>query len=260
MTSLPLHIEPDPDDPECASLFVDGTVDGRPYRFLLDTGAAQSRVSADAYTATLTVAGETSSNGAFNATMTDELVALQALTVGPIEKPGLVVVRTPGAGRPSLVGMDVLGDMALVLDFDRPEVRFAPSGSLPTSWPLRRSPRGHPFLDLDFGAVTGNACWDTGAGITVVHTDFVAANGSLFAAAGSSVGEDSTGRKQETPMYSMAAASVGGITLAAHTVAAVPLPQDPMRMDIVLGYPALRQFNWVMDFPRNRWGASRRPS
>jgi hypothetical protein len=154
--------------------------------------------------------------------------------------------------------MDVLGDMAMVVDFDRGEVRFASDGSLPGVWPLRRSAMGHPFLDLEFGSTTAHACWDTGAAVTVVDTAFIRANEDLFTPMGSSVGEDSTGAKQHTPMYTVQAATVGGITLAAHTVAAVMLPQEPMRMDIVLGYPALRQFNWTMDFPRDRWGAVKR--
>jgi hypothetical protein len=39
---MPLIIEPDLDDPDCAEVLVDGTVAGRPYRFLLDTGAART--------------------------------------------------------------------------------------------------------------------------------------------------------------------------------------------------------------------------
>jgi hypothetical protein len=253
---LPLHIEPEPDDPELASLFVDGSIDGRPYRLLLDTGAAQSWVAADEYTSTLEVVGEKQSKGVFSATLTDELVVLGRLSIGPIEKTNLTVVRFTGTGRPSLVGMDALGGTTLVVDFDRSEVRFAPGGSLPTSWPLRRSPRGHPYLDVQLPGVVGLACWDTGAAVTQVNTAFVAENSSLFTPIGASVGTDSTGASHETPMYRMAAATAGGITLAAHTVATVPLPQDPMPMDLVLGYPALRQFNWTMDLPRSRWSAT----
>jgi hypothetical protein len=46
MGRLPLIVEPDPDGPGFASVYVDGTVAGRVYRFLLDTGAARSRLAA----------------------------------------------------------------------------------------------------------------------------------------------------------------------------------------------------------------------
>ena len=37
MTRIPLIVEPDSDDPECAEVMVDGSIAGRPYRFVLDT-------------------------------------------------------------------------------------------------------------------------------------------------------------------------------------------------------------------------------
>ena len=53
MRGVPLIVEPDPDDPDCAAVMVDGTIAGRPYRFILDTGAARTQVEADEYTAAL---------------------------------------------------------------------------------------------------------------------------------------------------------------------------------------------------------------
>lgn len=256
MNTLPLYMEPDPDEPEFARPFVDGTIDGRPYRFLLDTGGSQSVVATDDYISTFPVAGEKQSRGAFNAALTDELVVVSSLAVGPIEKSDLVVVRSAGGERPSLIGMDVLGDMALVIDLENAQLQFAPGGSLPTSWPMRRSPRGHPYLDLEFPGAVANMVWDTGASVTIVDTGFVAANGSLFTPIGSSVGTDSTGESHDTPMYRMAAATVGDITIAEQTVAAVSLPQEPMSMHMVLGYLAIRRFVWTMDFPSNRWAAT----
>lgn len=253
MVTLPIHVEVDPDDPELATPFADGTIDGRPCRWLLDTGGAVSRVAIDDYTSTLEVVGQRESSGAFGAPVSHDLVKLGKLTVGPIERTDFTVVRSAWQ---SLVGMDVLGDLAMVLDLDRAEVSFAEGGSWPTSRPMYRSPAGHPYLDLQFPGVVGQTCWDTGAAITVVSTEFFAANGSLFTQIGSSVGTDSTGASQQTPTYRMAAAEVGGITIAAHTVAVTSLPQSPMRMDILLGYPALKQFVWTMDFPNNRWAAT----
>jgi hypothetical protein len=152
--------------------------------------------------------------------------------------------------------MDALGDMAMFLDLDRSQVGFAPGGELTAGQPLRRSPRGHPFLELQFPGVVGLTCWDTGAAISAVNTAFVARNSELFTPMEASVGTDSTGESHEAPVYWMAAATVGGITIPAQKVAAVPLPQHQMPMDLVLGYPAMRRFKWTMDFPNDRWEAT----
>jgi predicted aspartyl protease len=41
-----LVIVADDNDPGCASVMVDGTVDGRSYRFLLDTGTGRTHIVA----------------------------------------------------------------------------------------------------------------------------------------------------------------------------------------------------------------------
>jgi hypothetical protein len=259
VTTVPLHMEPDPDDPELWLPFVDGANDGRPQRFLRDTRAGKTRIQAaseaDCEIAGLPVVGTKQSGGLFG-TVTHDLVMLESLRIGPIAKSGLTVVRTAHEGRPSLLGMDALGDLAMVLDLGRAGLDLVPSGSVPASWPKRRGPNGQPFLELEFPGTAALACWDTGASLTVVDTAFRESHQRLFTPIGTSTGTDSAGQSQETPMYLMSACTTGGITLAAHKVAAVPLPRDQMPMDIVLGYPAIRQYVWTMDYPLNRWSAT----
>lgn len=249
-------MDPDPDDPELWLPFLDGAVDGRPYRFLLDTGGGQTRILADAAIAELPVVGTKQSQGVFG-TIIDDLVTLKSLEIGPIARSGITVVRTAHDDRPSLVGMDVLGGMAMVLDLGQAVVDFVPSGSVPTSWPMRRSPNGQPFLELDFPGTGALACWDTGAAITAVNTAFYEAHQELFTPIGSSTGLDAAGQSRETPTYLMSACTAGGITLAPQKIALVPLPQNPMPMEILLGYPAISQYVWTMDYPLNQWSASR---
>lgn len=73
--------------------------------------------------------------------------------------------------------------------------------------------------------------------------------------------------------YQTSACAVGGITLAPHEVMIVPLPKNPMPMDIVLGYTAIRQSVWtitwaavmpvgmtmrtLLDYPLNQWSTTR---
>jgi len=42
--SVPLVVVPDPDDPECADVLVDVSVDGRAYRMVLGSGAAHTHL------------------------------------------------------------------------------------------------------------------------------------------------------------------------------------------------------------------------
>ena len=65
MTELKLIVVPDPDEPDGALHYVMGQIDGRPYRFLLDTGAGSSQVVSDDYTSTLAVVDMHHSSGVF---------------------------------------------------------------------------------------------------------------------------------------------------------------------------------------------------
>ncbi len=70
MRQVPLIVERDPDDPDFASVMVDATVAGRPYRLVLDTGAARSQLDADEYTSGLSPVGEDSSFASFGGRVT----------------------------------------------------------------------------------------------------------------------------------------------------------------------------------------------
>ena len=83
MGAIPLIIEPDPEHPECAAILVDGTIAGRAYRFILDTGAHRSQVEADEYTTTLSPIADDTSSGAF-ASETYAIVTISDLAIGPI--------------------------------------------------------------------------------------------------------------------------------------------------------------------------------
>ena len=65
MNGLDLIIQPDAEDADAAEVFVDGAIGGRPYRFLLDTGAARSYVRYDEYTATFASVATDTSSGVF---------------------------------------------------------------------------------------------------------------------------------------------------------------------------------------------------
>jgi predicted aspartyl protease len=251
-----LIIEPDPDNPGCATVRVDAAVDGRTYRFILDSGAARTQMRSDAWIDALPSDARHESSGVFTATSADVIV-LPSITLGPLTVTDVHAARAE-LGQ-SLLAMDVLGAAAIRVDLDRAELTIEASGTASLPWTLDRSPRGHPFLDLRWPDATGRAVFDTGAGITVVDTSFVRAHPDLFTHAGETTGTDSAGTEATTDLYEMAAVTIGDRGFTPTRVAVVDLPQMNGRMDAILGYPTIRQAVWVFDFPANRWGLAARP-
>src|SRR5262249_8412533 len=107
MSELRLIIEPDEEEEGAASVYVDGKIDGKPYRFLLDTGAARSGVILDDFTSTYNSIGKKNSSGVF-ATADEDLIVVGQIEIGPISKQNLTVTRSAQTPHPaSLIGMDV---------------------------------------------------------------------------------------------------------------------------------------------------------
>ena len=57
MTVIPLHVMPDPVDPEAIDVWVDATIGDVPCRFRLDTGAGTCRVPTTEVTGELAARG-----------------------------------------------------------------------------------------------------------------------------------------------------------------------------------------------------------
>lgn len=258
MSLIPLIIEAEPDDPGCATVVVDGTVAGRPYRFILDTGAARTQLEADEYTCALETRPGESSSGTI-ASRCDPVVTVTDVAVRPLRVATLEVTRvSPAPPRPgNLLGMDVLQRcrclfrlQAAVLDVEAPAAGQAGRD-------LRMNSRGHVYVEVSWSGVAAQACWDTGAGGTIVNRDFWLAHRRLFEEIGTSAGTDATGATVETPVVLVAQAVIGGRSFGRHKAAVVDLSRVnstlELPMDLILGYPALRQADWLFDFPARRW-------
>lgn len=261
---MPLIIEPDLDEPDFATVLVDVTVAGRPYRLVLDTGAARTQLTADEYTSALRPVGEDASAGSFGGRVTEPVVTITDLVVGPLRIATLDVTRSGpklshGPG-PDVLGMDVLERYcccfrlaAGVMDLDAPPGIRADNVFM-------RGPRGHVYLDVHWQEISAQACWDTGAGATVVDRAFWFSHPELFEQIGVTVGTDVNGDQAETPVLLMAGPVIGEHRFSRHKVAAVDLSpvngtlEQPM--DLILGYPTIRQADWLFDFPAQRWAVA----
>ncbi len=260
MTSiLPLIIQPDADEPGAAEVLVDGALDGHSYRFLLDTGAAVSRVVSDAYTAQFPSASQRQTSGAFS-TRRDDLITVPRLTLGPIAREHFTLARSaPEAPQArSLIGMDLLQDFACIFRFTANQLELNPPHLTHDLRDLTLSRRGHPFLDVWLGSVAARAVWDTGAGMTVVDSGFIQRHPGLFKPAGQTEGTDSGGASCRTALYEMAAAAIGGVEFPAQRVAGIDLALISAHADIplemIVGYSTMRAADWVFDFPGRQWG------
>ena len=257
-------IEPDPDDLDCAEVMVDGAIAGRPYRFMLDTGAARTQIVADEVTAALPSRGQHSSSGVF-AAGANPLVQICDLAVGPLTAP-VIEVQRASAGQPgarNLLGMDVLRQRCCHFRFDVGELLLEPSPAVEADRALQMDESGHAYVDVEFPGATARACWDSGAGITIVDQAFQLRHPDLFERSGTSAGVDATGTQVQTAIFLMAAPTIGGARFRRHKVAVVDLSQPNSTldrpMDLILGYPTLRQANWLFDFPARRWTLTRLP-
>jgi predicted aspartyl protease len=256
VSQVPLIIEPDPDDPDFANVSVAVTIAGRPYRLLLDTGAARTQLHLDEYTETLPPLGQASSSAAFGSQAQEPVVTITDLTIGPLCVETLNVRRSE-YGQSQVLGMDVLGQhrwhlrlAAGVLDLDPPPgVRMENE--------LTPGQGGHIYVEASWPGVVARACLDTGAGATVVDRTFWLGHPELFKQIGATTGTDANGDQAETPLLLMDGPMIGQYAFSEHKAVAVDLSQVNSTldkpMDLILGYPTILLGDWLFDFPARRW-------
>jgi hypothetical protein len=254
-----LIIEPDPDDSDFATVMVDATIAGRPYRLLLDTGAARTQLNADEYTSALRPVGEDASSASFGASVTAPVVTVTDLAIGPLRLATLDVTRSE-RGQGQVLGLDVLGRHRCHFRLETGVMELGAPPGIQAENQLVLGPRGHVYLDAHWPGVTARACWDTGEGATVVDRAFWLSHPELFEQIGAAAGTDAHGDQAETPLLFMAGPVIGQHTFSRHKAVAVDLAQvnatleEPM--DLILGYPTIRQSGWLIDFPARRWAVT----
>ena len=90
-----------------------------------------------------------------------------------------------------------------------------------------------------------------------MNRDFWRDHPELFEEIGPSTGTDSSGSQAQTPLLQMAGPVIGHRAFTAHRAVAVDLSAVnaglEYPMDLILGYPTLRQADWLFDFPAKRW-------
>lgn len=266
MSEINLIIKQDEEEVEAAEIFVDGTIDGHQYRFLLDTGAARTRVISDDYTSTFSSIDISNSSGVFAKT-SDDLITVPSIKVGPISKNEFAVARMVAKGTEirNLIGMDLLKDFCCHFFFNENRVSVDVIDALGTGYTFQElffDSKFHPYIDIHFGTLRAKTVWDTGASITVADINFIKKHPAFFQEVGQSTGTDASGFKMETPMFIMSVTQIGDNAFPPHKVAGVDLSHVnstiEVPMDLILGYSTLSKANWLFDFPRKKWAISKR--
>lgn len=265
---LRLIIQHNDTDPEDAEIFVDGTIGGQAYRFLLDTGAARTTIAFDTYSSTFDVVGSHSSSGVFAKTSAD-LITVPDIQVGSLTRTNFTLerTRTDDPYPRNLIGMDLLKDSRLHFHFDENYVSVdAPQApDVEYIWhDLFLDKTFHPYVDVLFGNTTAKTVWDTGASITVVDMAFIQKHPAFFQQLGQSEGTDVSGTTMESPMFMMSPTVIGGLVFPSHKVAGVDLSfvnsTIEVPMNLILGYSTLSKAHWIFDFPRKKWAISKQLS
>lgn len=261
MSGFNLIIKPDEEDTKAAEVLVDGTIEGKKYRFLLDTGAARTSVKFDDYTSTFECIQKNNSSGVF-AKGSYDLITVPYIELGPILKRNFTLARKSenSSDIRNLIGMDLLKDFCFRFFFDENRVSVDATeegGNDYTLQELFLGKKFHPYVNVQFEKLKAKAVWDTGAGITIIDINFIKKHPGFFQEIGQSIGTDSTGAKKETPMFTMLATTIGNIEFPPHKVAGVDLSYvnstTKVPMDAILGYSTLSKANWLFDFPQRKW-------
>ncbi|MET0765527.1 MAG: pepsin/retropepsin-like aspartic protease family protein [Blastococcus sp.] len=228
---------------------------GTRHRFVLDSGSPTTQIADPDALIPASVIGEDTAEGLFGRAPVERVVLpdlnVPGLTAG---RRTVARLRTGGVRSRSLLGLDVLGKHALLLDGPAATLHTTVAGGLAADLPLERGPRGHCYLPVTLpGVRVVRALWDTGADITVVDRELMTSHPELFTALGSADGTDASGTTAVTDVARMEAYRLADVPFAGHTVAVADLPEP---MEMILGYTTLCQAIWSMDLPSGRWAVS----
>ena len=259
MTKLKLILRPDADCPDAAEVLVSGNVCGADYTFLLDTGAAVSRIANDLHTSQFSVVSRRKRETAFSK-YTDDMVILPELNFNGLVKTDFHLTRAaPGDPEaPNLLGMDFLRDYCCRFNFSAGELILEDE-------PLSDSPNreltldkcAHPFIKVNLEGNDAIAAWDTGAGLTIAGLGFLRAHARLFQETGRIEAEDSGGATRGVRMFRMVPFHIAGAVIPEQLIVGLDLAplnaRSEFAVDMIIGYNTICRAAWVFDFPRRKW-------
>ena len=213
-------------------MWVDGLVRDAPVRFRLDTGAADCVVPLLDSAQRPTVTGVDSGVALSGTGLGDDKVVVPRLRLGDLLIEEVAATRSV-AGSPlsPLLGMTALGRFRCEFRFSDHQLELDGRTGLDTGdwFDLTSLAGSQPMVPVDFEAVVALACWDTGAGLSVVDVDFAHSHPHLFEPVRATRGVDASGVEMPSQLCRMAAFRVGGIAIESSALRDRRLPSAQRR-------------------------------
>lgn len=184
-----------------------------------------------------------------------------SLGIGGVYAEGLQidVVAPESPGARNLAGLDAWGRRRFELSVARASMRMAEASPTGTPrHPFIRQGTPHRFVPVDVAGARVAAVFDTGAGISIVDATLASKHPSWFANHSIAIGTDASGVQATTPTAMMMHTSVAGQAMAPHRVAFLDLASATAHLEhpvlMILGLPAIAEFDWWLDFVADEWG------
>lgn len=260
--TIPLTFVHDDDlEPASVQLIADGTANGEPVRFTVDSGARTSTVPRVGAISALDVVGRSTGHGASGTSPGDEVVVIDELIIGDLTTTDVTASRVDPA-RQSLLGMNVLGAHRCHFRFSADRLELdGPVELGGADHELFRHVNGSPLVDIEFetesGTLKTQALWDTGASLTVIDAAFARAHPELIDAGDELSGFDSGGVAVSGSRAILAACRIGGQSFDSSVCVVIDLGalnatlESPL--SIIIGMPLASSADWLFDFVDNRW-------
>ena len=258
MNKVEMNIVIDQDDNECAMVRLFAKVEGDEFDFLLDTGAALSRIKNCEYTLNYPKIRTKQSYGVASQS-NDVVIRIPSLRIGSLRKDGVEFTRVDTDDQQSnLLGMNVLKDLALFFDFKNNLLDVNPENrSRINDNDLYMDKNNHPYLPVILEQTELLVTFDTGSSITIVDQAIFDAYPQYFEYVSDSEGMDANGNKVKTTTYLLTGLIIDGKIFPPHHVAVLDLSYVnatiEKQMDMILGYSTIKHYNWWFDFPAKKW-------
>jgi hypothetical protein len=157
-----------------------------------------------------------------------------------------------------ILGLDVLAQKYLYLNYSRQSLSFERPTDLIADKNFARGPNDHIILNVGFkGGALSKAMFDTGASITAVSQKFYEANPHLFTVVGELATKDTHGKMIGNQLAILNWIDVGSRRFAAEYVTIMDFGslQDFLGddVDFVLGFSVISRANWFFDFENDLW-------
>jgi len=247
-------------------IHVDCVFDGKPYSCLLDTGGGDRIiVPDDSFFRRYPVVGQGSFGSASGTQTPADIIRVLNLSVGgnslgaaDLTRQGARSCRTMSS--PIFAGQSVryqnadyyFGQAGAALILNGP----APGGPF---FPLSmRDAHRHMVISVAIGSDASYALFDTGAGMTIIDKDYVAAHPGNFSYADKTWAMDTSCRKLPARFYVAHNISIGGLVFHNFGVLALDLSAtraiaDDGRVEMIVGYNIISRANWYFDLAHQRW-------